>query len=208
MRPSIATSSGSRIRLRRPSASTPGPPSSPSLNLPGGRRCKVARTLSLFQGKPHEDARRSLPRAKSESRFGARARQRSATSPPTPQARLLSGEARAHLPGGNTRTTVHFSPFPLYIASGKGSRLTDVDGHVYIDFINEYTAGVFGHSNPVIARRDHRDAGRRHQFRCADAPRSGALGRDPRAIPGDGTAALLQFRHRGQSAGSGHGARA
>ena len=69
-----------------------------------------------------------------------------------PMSARLSAEARANLPGGNTRTTVHFSPFPLYVASGKGSRLTDADGHVYTDFINEYTAGVFGHSNPIIAQ--------------------------------------------------------
>ena len=68
-----------------------------------------------------------------------------------PRSAKLSGEAQGHLPGGNTRTTVHFSPFPLYIAKGEGSRLTDVDGHSYIDFINEYTAGVFGHSNALIA---------------------------------------------------------
>lgn len=69
-----------------------------------------------------------------------------------PKSARLNAEARASLPGGNTRTTVHFSPFPLYIASGKGSRLTDADGHSYTDFINEYTAGVFGHSNQVIAK--------------------------------------------------------
>lgn len=69
-----------------------------------------------------------------------------------PKSAKLNTEARANLPGGNTRTTVHFSPFPLYIASGKGSRLTDADGHSYADFINEYTAGVFGHSNQVIAK--------------------------------------------------------
>ena len=68
-----------------------------------------------------------------------------------PESQRLAHMAVKHLPGGNTRTTVHFSPFPLYMASGKGSRLTDVDGHSYADFINEYTAGVFGHSNPVIA---------------------------------------------------------
>lgn len=65
--------------------------------------------------------------------------------------------ARAHalavkeMPGGNTRTTVHFSPFPLCMARAEGPVLVDVDGHRYADFINEYTAGVFGHSNPVIA---------------------------------------------------------
>lgn len=68
-----------------------------------------------------------------------------------PRSAKLNSEARDNLPGGNTRTTVHFSPYPLYIAKGEGSRLTDADGHAYIDFINEFTAGVFGHSNALIA---------------------------------------------------------
>lgn len=68
-----------------------------------------------------------------------------------PESQRLAQLAAQRLPGGNTRTTVHFSPFPLYMAAGKGSRLTDVDGHTYVDFINEYTAGVFGHSNATIA---------------------------------------------------------
>lgn len=68
-----------------------------------------------------------------------------------PESQRLAQLAAQRLPGGNTRTTVHFSPFPLYMAAGKGGRLTDVDGHSYADFINEYTAGVFGHSNAVIA---------------------------------------------------------
>ncbi|CAN5498113.1 N/A [soil metagenome] len=68
-----------------------------------------------------------------------------------PRSAALHASAAAHLPGGNTRTTVHFSPYPLYMAKGEGSRLTDVDGHVYADFINEYTAAVFGHSNRLIA---------------------------------------------------------
>jgi glutamate-1-semialdehyde 2,1-aminomutase len=68
-----------------------------------------------------------------------------------PESQRLAKRAASHLPGGNTRTTVHFSPFPLYMTGGKGSRLTDVDGHSYTDFINEHTAGVYGHSNPIIA---------------------------------------------------------
>ena len=68
-----------------------------------------------------------------------------------PRSAKLKTEAQDHLPGGNTRTTVHFSPFPLYIAKGEGSQLVDVDDHRYIDFVNEYTAGVFGHSNRIIA---------------------------------------------------------
>ncbi len=68
-----------------------------------------------------------------------------------PKSAALSAAAQAHLPGGNTRTTLHFSPFPFYVARGEGSRLIDVDGHSYIDFVNEYTAGVYGHSNRLIA---------------------------------------------------------
>ena len=30
-----------------------------------------------------------------------------------PRSAKLNAEAQVHLPGGNTRTTVHYSPFPL-----------------------------------------------------------------------------------------------
>ena len=58
--------------------------------------------------------------------------------------------ATAHLPGGNTRTVLHFNPFPLTFASGCGNRLTDIDGLGYLDLLGEYSAGLYGHSNPII----------------------------------------------------------
>jgi glutamate-1-semialdehyde 2,1-aminomutase len=70
-------------------------------------------------------------------------------------------DACASMPGGNTRTVLHYSPFPLTIARAEGSRLEDVDGHAYTDFLGEYTAGLYGHSHPVIlgAIREAIDAG-------------------------------------------------
>lgn len=68
-----------------------------------------------------------------------------------PESARLNALAKNALPGGNTRTTLHFSPFPLTIRSGRGGAVTDVDGHSYVDWVNEYTAAVFGHSHPVIA---------------------------------------------------------
>jgi len=59
-------------------------------------------------------------------------------------------ESAEHMPGGNTRTVLHFSPFPLVFASGRGNRLTDVDGLEYLDLLGEYSAGLYGHSDPVI----------------------------------------------------------
>ena len=58
--------------------------------------------------------------------------------------------ARSAMPGGNTRTVLHYSPFPLAWAKGEGAHLTDLDGHRYTDFLGEHSAGLYGHSNPVI----------------------------------------------------------
>jgi glutamate-1-semialdehyde 2,1-aminomutase len=59
-------------------------------------------------------------------------------------------EACAAMPGGNTRTVIHVDPFPLAIQRGEGARLTDLDGHEYVDFLSEFTAGIYGHSHPLI----------------------------------------------------------
>jgi glutamate-1-semialdehyde 2,1-aminomutase len=67
-----------------------------------------------------------------------------------PASRAAHEEATAALPGGNTRTTLFFGPFPLTMAAGSGCRMTDLDGHTYVDLLGEYTAGLYGHSHPVI----------------------------------------------------------
>ncbi|MEZ5816779.1 MAG: aspartate aminotransferase family protein [Hyphomicrobiaceae bacterium] len=69
-----------------------------------------------------------------------------------PQSLELHSRAERSLPGGNTRTVLFYGPFPLRFAGGDGCHLTDVDGHGYVDFLAEYTAGMFGHSHPAIRR--------------------------------------------------------
>jgi glutamate-1-semialdehyde 2,1-aminomutase len=60
--------------------------------------------------------------------------------------------AREVMPGGNTRSAIHVDPFPLTMVRGEGARLWDLDGHDYVDFLSEFTAGIFGHSHPAIRR--------------------------------------------------------
>ncbi len=67
-----------------------------------------------------------------------------------PDSRARFEAAARVMPGGNTRTVLFYDPFPLCIARGEGARLWDVDGHAYLDFLGEFTAGIFGHSNPHI----------------------------------------------------------
>ena len=76
------------------------------------------------------------------------AREAYVTRNPKSLARFV--EATAVMPGGNTRTVLHYAPFPIGIARGEGCRLWDLDGAEYIDFLGEYTAGIYGHSHPTI----------------------------------------------------------
>ena len=62
----------------------------------------------------------------------------------------LYERARKVLPGGNSRTSVFFKPYPLYAVSGSGSRVVDEDGVERIDFVNNYTSLIHGHAHPRI----------------------------------------------------------
>ena len=53
------------------------------------------------------------------------------------------------MPGGNTRTVLHYAPFPIAIARA-GLPAVGPRRREYIDFLGEYTAGLYGHSHPVI----------------------------------------------------------
>lgn len=68
-----------------------------------------------------------------------------------PGSEAAHARAAEVLPGGNTRSSLWSDPFPLCVASGDGARITDIDGTTYLDFLGEFTAGIFGHTSPVLA---------------------------------------------------------
>ena len=67
-----------------------------------------------------------------------------------PRSRVAIEAAAAWMPGGNTRTVLHYDPFPLVITGGVGAHVTDLDGFEYLDCVGEFSAGLYGHSEPVI----------------------------------------------------------
>ncbi len=69
-----------------------------------------------------------------------------------PNSLALYRKAKTSLPGGNTRTVLHYSPFPITVRRAQGAHIVDADGHQYQDFLGEYTAGLYGHSHPKIAQ--------------------------------------------------------
>ncbi|KAF1837224.1 PLP-dependent transferase [Decorospora gaudefroyi] len=62
----------------------------------------------------------------------------------------LHNEAIKSLPGGNTRSLLHTAPFPVFLRSGKGYQVTSEDGQTFTDLVGELTAGLYGHSQPLI----------------------------------------------------------
>ncbi|EEH05058.1 aminotransferase class-III [Histoplasma capsulatum G186AR] len=68
-----------------------------------------------------------------------------------PKSYAAHQEAIKHLPGGNTRSSIFSTPFPLTFTSGHKATLTSLDGDTYTDFLGEYSAGLFGHSNERIS---------------------------------------------------------
>lgn len=68
----------------------------------------------------------------------------------TAQSRRFDQSARISLPGGDTRWSTYYLPYPVYMTGGAGCVLEDVDGNQYIDVQNNYTVLVHGHAHPAI----------------------------------------------------------
>ena len=59
-------------------------------------------------------------------------------------------EAKRWLPGGDTRNSIYWGPFPIYVSRAAGSTIVDVDGNERVDFINNMTTLILGHRPPSV----------------------------------------------------------
>lgn len=58
--------------------------------------------------------------------------------------------AQRVLPAGSTRSVLVSQPFPMVVKSAQGAYFTTVDGLTFEDFLSDFSAGIYGHSHPVI----------------------------------------------------------
>ncbi|WP_330176614.1 glutamate-1-semialdehyde 2,1-aminomutase [Streptomyces sp. NBC_01498] len=72
----------------------------------------------------------------------------------TEGSRAWFDRAQASLAGGisssSRLTSTGPHPYPLYMASGSGTRIRDVDGNDYIDYLISYGSAVLGHAPPQL----------------------------------------------------------
>ncbi|GIS82902.1 MAG: hypothetical protein CM1200mP15_15340 [Dehalococcoidia bacterium] len=69
----------------------------------------------------------------------------------TPKSKAYWDNACEYLPGGDSRNSIYWRPYPIFIESAKGAIVTDIDGCERLDFINTMTTMILGHGfQPVI----------------------------------------------------------
>ena len=64
-------------------------------------------------------------------------------------------EAQKHIPGGVNSPVRSFRSVggnPPFIASAKGSRVTDIDGNEYIDYVGSWGPMILGHTHPAVVK--------------------------------------------------------
>jgi len=80
------------------------------------------------------------------------AEQTDALNARTQASKAMYEHAREHLSGGVASSYQGRDPWPIYIESGKGDKIVDVDGNEYYDFHNGFGSMVQGHGHPAIGK--------------------------------------------------------
>jgi glutamate-1-semialdehyde 2,1-aminomutase len=82
----------------------------------------------------------------------------------TARSAKLHEAALALFPGGVTRSVTFHAPYPVYVAEGCNCRVTDVDGNVYLDHLNNFGSMIHGHAHPAIVAAIREQAGHGTDF--------------------------------------------
>lgn len=82
----------------------------------------------------------------------------------TPRSKELQDEAGRYLPGGSSRGTAFFAPYPTFIDHAAGHYMQDVDGNRYLDFMINATSHILGHAHPDVVRALQEQAERGNSF--------------------------------------------
>jgi glutamate-1-semialdehyde 2,1-aminomutase len=68
----------------------------------------------------------------------------------TPRSRRLFTAAREYLPGGDSRSTLFYRPYPAVMDRGQGCILFDLDGNRLLDFTGNHSSLIHGYGHPEI----------------------------------------------------------
>ena len=64
----------------------------------------------------------------------------------TPKSRAAWEEAKEYLPGGDSRNSIFWPPYPIFVERASGAHVMDADGTDRLDFIGTMTTLILGHA--------------------------------------------------------------
>ena len=82
----------------------------------------------------------------------------------TPVSQSKQAEAEKYLPGGSSRGTAFFDPYPHFIERGDGHYIYDADGNRLLDFMINATSLILGHAHPDVTAAIQEHAARGTAF--------------------------------------------
>ena len=82
----------------------------------------------------------------------------------TPVSQSKQAEAQKYLPGGSSRGTAFFDPYPHFIERGEGHYIYDADGNRLLDFMINATSLILGHAHPDVTAAIQEQAARGAAF--------------------------------------------
>jgi glutamate-1-semialdehyde 2,1-aminomutase len=68
----------------------------------------------------------------------------------TPASARFFEEARRYLPGGDSRSTLFYPPYPAVLDRGEGHWVVDLDGNRLLDFTGNHSVLIHGYLEPVV----------------------------------------------------------
>lgn len=95
----------------------------------------------------------------------------------------LYSESMKVAPGGVSSPVRAFKPYPVFIASGKGSRMTDVDGKEYIDLCMAYGPLITGHACPKVMQAAMDQMSKGTVYGCPSEPELNMIERIIKEVP-------------------------
>lgn len=117
----------------------------------------------------------------------------------TPKSAAMQARAKAVQPGGNSRQAACWPPYPLTIERAEGVHLFDIDGHRYIDLLNNYSAMVHGHAYPPIVEAVARQVARGTGWAASNPAQVELAERMVARVPG---LEQIRFTNSGSEAGN------
>ncbi len=70
--------------------------------------------------------------------------------PRTAESYKMNLDAQEYLPGGDSRSTIYYFPYPIFFTRGEGCWLYDADGNRFLDFTCNHTSLILGYGDSHV----------------------------------------------------------